>query len=79
MTVVLIAFLLVFSIILCLIEIPEMRKRKLQKELKTFSVLLAFGATLAILKSLNVFIPNPSDLIKWVYSPISEVLKGFLK
>ncbi len=70
---------LVFSTVLCIIEIPKMLKQNLYRELCTFLVLLGLGTVLAILKSLNVEIPNPSDFIKWVYSPITTVLKSFLK
>ena len=70
---------LVFGIVLCIVEIPKMRKDKLYRELWTFSVLLALGTTLAILKSLDVEIPNPSDFIAWVYSPVEGIMKGLLK
>ncbi|MGE5328695.1 MAG: hypothetical protein ACM3KR_04210 [Deltaproteobacteria bacterium] len=66
---------LVFSSVLCLIEIPKMLKGRLYKELWTFSIILALGVTLAILKSLDVDIPNPSDWVTWVYSPVSDFLK----
>lgn len=74
-----ISAVLVFSTVLCIIEIPKMLKQKLIRELWTFSLLLGLGTVLAILKSLDVDIPNPSDFIAWVYSPFTEVIKGLLK
>jgi hypothetical protein len=74
-----IVLVLAFSSILCIVEIPKMLAMKLNRELWTFLILLVLGVALAILKSLNVSIPNPSDWIAWVYSPVSNVLKDFLK
>lgn len=69
----------VFSTVLCLIEIPKMRQAKQHRELWVFSVLLVLGTVLVILKSLDVNIPNPSDFIAWVYSPLTGVMKSLLK
>jgi len=67
-----------FDIILCIVEIPKMRKEKLIRELWTFSILLTFGTVLAVMKSLDMYIANPSDWIAWVYSPISGFMKSLL-
>ncbi|HAN09565.1 MAG TPA: hypothetical protein DCP90_03015 [Clostridiales bacterium] len=79
MGIVVILLVLVFSIVLCVIEIPKMLQDRQYRELWTFSILLGLGTILAILKSLNVDIPNPSDFIAWVYSPVEGVMKGLLK
>lgn len=79
MAVVAILAVLAFSTILCIIEIPKMLKQKLYRELWTFSILLVLGTVLAILKSINVEIPNPSDWIAWVYSPLKDTMKSLLK
>lgn len=79
MAIVSILAVLIFSTVLCIIEIPKMLKEKLYRELWTFSILLGLGTVLAILKSLNVEIPNPSDWIAWFYSPLKEVMKSLLK
>lgn len=68
-----------FSTVLCMTEIPKMLKKRQYRELWLFSVLLALGTTLAILKSLDVRIPNPSDFAAWIYSPLSEVMKSLQK
>jgi len=68
----------VFDIILCIVEIPKMCKQKLFRELWAFSVLLTFGTVLAVMKSLDFYIYNPSDFIAWVYSPISGFMKSLL-
>lgn len=79
MAIVAILAVLIFSTIVSIVEIPKMLKNKLYREIVTFSVLLVAGTTLAILKSLNVKIPNPSDWIAWLYSPLKDVMKNMLK
>ncbi|ADK16930.1 hypothetical protein [Clostridium ljungdahlii] len=79
MLIVSILSVLIFSTILCIVEIPKMLKENLHRELWTFSILLGLGTVLAILKSLNVDIPNPSDFIAWVYSPLTNIVKNLLE
>lgn len=79
MNTVVIVSVLLFSTVLCVVEIPKMLKDKQYRELWTFSILLSIGTILVILKSLNVEIPNPSDLVAWVYSPVVDVFKDILK
>lgn len=68
-----------FSTTLCVVEIPKMRKSKEYKELAAFSIILFFGTLLTILKSLNVEIPNPADVVAAVYAPFVELIKGALE
>jgi len=56
-----------------------MWKQKLYKDLGIFCLLLILGTVLAVLKSLDVEVPNPSDLIAWIYSPLAEVMKSITK
>ena len=69
----------VFSIVICIVEIPKMLDQKLYRELWVFCILLGTGTILAILKSFDVEIPNPSDFIAWVYSPLAETMKNITK
>ena len=75
MAVVSIFAVLAFDTILCFIEIPKMLNQKLFKELITFSVLLLIGTVMAVMKSLNIDVPNPSDFLIWVFSPFSDLMK----
>lgn len=79
MSVVSIIAVCAFDIILCKIEIPKMLKKKMIKELITFAALLLFGTVIAIMKSLDLTVPNPSDLLVWVYSPVADLMKSLLK
>ena len=70
---------LAFSIILSFIEIPKMLNEKLFRELVAFSFLLVLGTVLAVLRSMNVTIPSPSDLIALFYAPFSNIMKSLLQ
>jgi len=79
MELVLIIAIFAFVTILSLLEIPKMLKKKQDRELWAFSVLLALGTVVAVLRSLDVKIPNPSDIVLWIYSPLSEIMKNLHK
>lgn len=79
MAIVSILVVLVFSTVLCIIEIPKMLKGRFYRELWTFSILLGLGTVLAILRSLDVEIPNILDFIAWVYAPVVDVMKKLLE
>jgi hypothetical protein len=60
-------------------EIPKMLKQRLYRKLWAFSILLAAGTILTVLKSLDVDIHNPSDFIAWLYSQLAETMKNMTK
>ncbi len=72
-------FVVVFGSILSLIEIPDLLKKKMHRELVAFVVLTVLGMSLALLKAFGWSIPNPSDLLAWVYSPVEGIIKGLLE
>ena len=74
-----IILVLIFSVILCIIEIPKMYNSKLYKDLTVFLFILCCGIILTVLEGLNIKIPNPSDLVTVVYSPISKLMKDLLE
>ncbi|EPR07709.1 hypothetical protein L323_19460 [Ruminiclostridium papyrosolvens C7] len=76
MPIVSIILVLTFSTILCFFEIPQMVNSKSYRDLWAFCILLALGVIMAILRSLNVKISNPSDWVAWVFSPFSDLLKN---
>ncbi len=79
MVLVIILLVLGFAAVLCIVQVPKLLRAKSFKELWTFSLLLAFGVVLSILKSLKVDIGNPSDLLAWIYSPLKGVMESLLK
>jgi len=74
-----ISAVIIFSIVLCTIEVPEMRKEKQIKELWMFSIILGIGILITIMKSLDMKIPNPSDWVAWIYSPLKGLLENLTK
>lgn len=60
------------------IEIPKFKKTKKKKELWTFSILLLVGYSLLIAETMKAPIPNPLDLITFVYKPVSSGLFALL-
>jgi hypothetical protein len=71
--------ILVAAVIIIIIELPSLLKKKLKKELWTFSFLLLIGTGVSIAKSLRMEISNPLDWISMVYKPISDAIFSFLK
>jgi hypothetical protein len=72
MSFLIITSLIILSIAISIIHVPQMISNKLYKELILFSVLLICGLAIAILKSLNVDISTPSDWVKAMYSPLTD-------
>lgn len=79
MTLISILAVLVFGTVLSIIEIPKMLHQRLYRELGAFSVFLVIGILCSILKTLDIELPNPSDFIAWIYSPLQNVIKVLLK
>lgn len=78
MAVVSLVALAVFDTVVCIIEIPKMARKKLIKELVTFSVLLLFGTIIGIMKCFDMKIPNPTEFLAWVYSPVADLMKSLM-
>ncbi len=79
MTIIVILSVLILGAVLCVYEIPRMLKSKSYRDLWAFSILLALGIILTILKSFHVSITNPSDWVAWMFSPVSDFLRHNLK
>lgn len=76
MDLIFIVLIIALDTILCVIEIPKMRKENQRKELWTFSILLGIGTLLALAKGLDMEIPNPSDIVMTIYNPIVASMKA---
>lgn len=79
MTILTVASVLTFCAVLSFVEVPKMVKGKEFRELILYSVLLTAGAAVMVLRSVNIKIPNPSDLVIWIYSPVSGFMKQLLR
>jgi hypothetical protein len=68
-----------FDTVLSITEIPKMLNDKMYRELAVFSILLLLGTALAVMKIVDINIPNPTDLIIWFFSPVSSLMKGLMQ
>jgi hypothetical protein len=62
------------AVVFVMIDVPRLRRKKAYKELWVFAILLATGVGLGIAQSMRVQLPNPLDLIFFVFRPISDWL-----
>ncbi len=70
---------LLFSLLFMIIEIPLLIKKQYYKEIWVFLSILVFSASLSIAKSLNASLPNPFDLLEYIYKPLSDLIFNTLQ
>lgn len=71
--------ILLASTVIAMLEIPTLRKKKQYKDFVVFCCLLLLGTILSIAQSLRMKLPNPLDLITFVFQPVSEFILGLLQ
>ncbi|WP_071392983.1 hypothetical protein [Bacillus tuaregi] len=59
-------------------EVPRLVKRKYWRDLIVFSIFMSVGITLNILLNLNVEIPNPTNILLKICTPIHTFIDGIL-
>ncbi len=64
-------------IIIGLIEVPGLIKKKQQRELIAFSILLLPGMVITIMLSLNINVPNPVTGIEYIVEHIVHYVSTF--
>lgn len=75
----LIFMIILFDVLTCILQIPEMLKMKQYREFVIFSAFLLIGTVFGILRCCSLDIANPSDLISFIYSPISDLLQSIMR
>lgn len=68
-----IGILLIAAVILR-IEVPLLLQKKHKKEMVVFLFLLFIGISLAILQGFGKPIPNPMELLTFIFKPINNTL-----
>lgn len=68
-----IGILLIAAIVLW-IEVPPLLEKKHKKELLVFSILLAIGVGLGIALGFGQPIPNPMDLLTFIFKPLNNAI-----
>lgn len=66
--------IIVVTIGIIIFEVPPLVQKGFKKELVVFSILLAIGAVLSILKALEVKIINPFDILTTIYKPFANLI-----
>ncbi|WP_428909890.1 hypothetical protein [Niallia sp. Krafla_26] len=67
--------ILVIGVAVILFEVPPLLKNKERRELTIFSLFLLTGITFNILLSFNVELPNPSDWLLKLFSPMDDFIE----
>jgi uncharacterized BrkB/YihY/UPF0761 family membrane protein len=66
---------IITATIIAIMEVPQLIKNKLKKELWVFSLLLALATGLSVAISLNIKIPSPIEFMSLILKPLSELLE----
>ncbi|MFJ8462192.1 hypothetical protein ACIQ57_24245 [Lysinibacillus xylanilyticus] len=72
-------FILIISIVIAFAFIPKLQKNNETKTIVIFSIFLFIGTALNIGITLNLKIPNPIDLITFIFTPIREFIVSLSK
>ncbi|MBY6037699.1 hypothetical protein KUV80_13595 [Fictibacillus nanhaiensis] len=65
-------------LIISLIEIPQLKKKEFKRERMFYIGFVLLGSGLLTANLMGVAIPNPLKAMEYIYTPISEVVYGFL-
>ncbi|MGX2959674.1 hypothetical protein JNUCC23_10480 [Peribacillus sp. JNUCC 23] len=71
--------ILLIATVILLIEVPPLLEKKYKKELLVFSILLVIGVGLSIAQGLGKTIPNPMDLLTYMFKPLNDVIAHLSK
>ncbi|SDN09492.1 hypothetical protein SAMN05518871_103277 [Psychrobacillus sp. OK028] len=66
--------ILLVAAFIVFIEVPSLVEKKYKKELIVFSILLTIGVGLGVAHSLGKSIPNPIDLLTFIFKPVHDAL-----
>ena len=67
--------ILLVATVIIFIEVPSLLEKKQKKELIVFSILLIIGVTLSILRAFGINIPNPLDLLTFIFKPMNDLIR----
>ena len=67
--------ILLVATVIIIIEVPSLLEKKQKKELIVFSILLTIGVTLSILRAFGINIPNPLDLLTFIFKPMNDLVR----
>jgi hypothetical protein len=71
--------ILLVSTVIGILEFPSLLKKKKYKDFVIVSCLLLLGTLLSIAHCVHMKLPNPLDLITFVFQPFSKLLLRLLQ
>lgn len=63
---------LAITILIAMLEIPKLWKKRMKNDIWVYSILLLAGALLNGVIVLHLPMPNPLELLAWLYKPVSD-------
>ncbi|MFJ7826470.1 hypothetical protein [Psychrobacillus sp. NPDC096623] len=66
--------ILLVAAVIVFLEVPSLLEKKYKKELFVFSFLLAIGVGLGVAHSFGKSIPNPVDLLTFIFKPVHDAI-----
>lgn len=66
--------ILIIAAVILWMEVPPLLEKKFKRELVVFSILLAIGVGLSITLGFGKTIPNPFELLSYIFKPLNNVL-----
>ncbi len=70
---------LLLAAVILWFEVPSLLDKKYKKELLVFSILLAIGVVLGIILGFGVTIPPPVELLKFLFTSLTDLIAPLLK
>ena len=67
--------ILLVATVIIFVEVPPLLEKKQKKELIVFTIILIIGVTLSILRSFGINIPNPLDLLTFIFKPMNDLIR----
>lgn len=68
--------ILIIATLIVVYELPKMKKKKMQKEIKVFFIFLLFATIVSTFEIYNVPLPNPLEWLKYVFEPVGKFILG---
>jgi glucan phosphoethanolaminetransferase (alkaline phosphatase superfamily) len=71
--------LIVVFIGIIAIEVPVLVKKQLWGELAVFSFLMIIGIVLSVAETMDINLPNPTNLTESLFAPISDAVNRLIE
>ena len=73
-----VAGLSVFFAVILYLQLPPIMKRKNIREIGAYTIFMLLGATYSYGYVLDIEMPNPTQLVNFIFRPVTQVLDKLL-